>query len=88
VDLKLVYRTSHRGGRPCAQNPVRARVAGVGLDGVVSTDFYLDGKAIGSDGTPPFARTMPDLHGDASVGIRVSMLDGRRMTITHPVRAC
>jgi N-acetylglucosamine-6-sulfatase len=88
VELKLANRTSQRSGRPCALNPIRARVAGVGLGGVVTTDFYLDGQSLGSDGSPPFERTLPDVHGHASVGIRVSMLDGRRMTITRQVRAC
>jgi N-acetylglucosamine-6-sulfatase len=88
VDLKLAYRKTHRGGRPCADNPVRARVEGLGVGGVVTTDFYLDGRGLGSDGSPPFERTLPDIHGDASIGIRVSMLDGRRMTITRKVRAC
>jgi hypothetical protein len=60
----------------------------LGVGGVVTTDFYLDGKALGSDGSPPFERTLPDVHGDASIGIRVTMLDGRRMTITRQVRAC
>jgi arylsulfatase A-like enzyme len=88
VDLKLAYRMSHQAGRACALNPIRARVAGVGLGGVVTTDFYLDGKLLASDGSAPFERTVPDVHGNASVGIRVTMIDGRRMTITRQVRAC
>jgi len=88
VNLKLAYRMAHRGGRACALNPIRARAEGVGLGGVVTTDFYLDGQALGSDGSPPFERALPEVHGQASVGIRVSMLDGRRLTITHQVRAC
>ena len=88
VNLKLAYRKAHRGRRSCAHNPIRARVVGAGLGDVVTTDFYLDGKALGSDGSPPFERTLPHVHGNASVGIRVTMLDGRRMTITRHVRAC
>jgi N-acetylglucosamine-6-sulfatase len=87
VGLKLDYRTPHPNDT-CARNPIRARVAGVGLGGVVLADFYLDGRAVGTDGTAPFERSMDDVHGRASVGIRVSMLDGRRITITRQVRVC
>jgi hypothetical protein len=58
------------------------------VGGVVSTDFYLDGHALGTDGAAPFERRLDDVHGRASVGIRVSMLDGRRLTVTREVRAC
>jgi N-acetylglucosamine-6-sulfatase len=88
VGLRLSYLTPRPSSRPCARNPIRARVVGVGLGGVVTTDFYLDGRLLGTDGSPPFEWVMPEIHGHASVGIRVSMLDGRRMTITRQVRAC
>ena len=87
VGLKLDYRAPHPNDT-CARNPIRARVAGMGLGGVTLADFYLDGRALGTDGTAPFERTMDDIHGRASVGIRVSMLDGRRITITRQVRVC
>ena len=51
------------------------------------TSIWMAGR-LGTDGTAPFERTMDDVHGRASVGIRVSMLDGRRITITRQVRVC
>jgi hypothetical protein len=88
VDLRLGYQLAHANGATCARNPIRARVVGPGVGGVVSTDFYLDGHALGTDGAAPFERRLDDVHGRASVGIRVSMLDGRRLTVTREVRAC
>ena len=88
VKLQLGYQARHQGGRPCAGNPIRVRLGGAGADGVVRAEYFLAGQLLGGDATPPFVRVMPPSHGPTTVGIRVSMLDGQRMTINRTIRAC
>ncbi len=88
VTLQLGHRSARRSGRRCASNPIRASVTGAGVGGVVKTEYFLAGRLLGDDSRPPFVRVMPPSHGPTAVGIRVSMLDGRRMTINRTIRAC
>ncbi len=88
VKLQLGYRSRRQGGRECAANPIRARVGGDGAANVVRTEYFLAGKRLGGDAEPPFLRVMPVSHGPTAVGIRISMVDGRRMTINRTIRAC
>jgi arylsulfatase A-like enzyme len=88
VKLQLGYRIRHREGRRCAANPIVARVTGSGAGGVDATEYYLGHHLLGQDPNPPFVRVMPRSHGPTTIGIRIAMLDGRRMTINRTVRAC
>jgi arylsulfatase A-like enzyme len=88
VKLQLAYRQRHQGGRPCAANPIRARVVGAGANSVVEAEYFLGGHLLGEDSKAPFVRVMPRSHGPTTFGIRVSMLDGRQMTDNRTVRAC
>ncbi len=88
VKLQLGYRSRRRGGRKCAANPIRARVGGGGAGNVVSAEYFLEGRRLGGDAEPPFLQVMPPSHGPTAIGIRISMLDGRRMTLTRTIRAC
>jgi hypothetical protein len=88
VKLQLGYDSRRQGGSECAANPIRARVGGGGAGSVVKTEYYLDGKRLAEDDEPPFLHVMPPSHGPTTIGIRITMLDGRRMTLTRTIRAC
>jgi arylsulfatase A-like enzyme len=88
VKLRLGYEPRRKGGRECAANPIRARVEGRAAGNVVKTEYYLGGKRLGEDDEPPFLHVMPPSHGPTTIGIRVTMLDGRRMSLTRTIRAC
>jgi arylsulfatase A-like enzyme len=88
VKLDLGYEARRKGGRECAANPIRVRVGGDAAGNAVKTEYYLEGKRLGEDNQPPFLRVIPPSHGPTTIGIRITMLDGRRMALTRTIRAC
>ncbi len=88
VRLRLDYRLRHHDGLRCARNPIRARIDGAGAGAAVEAEFGVDGPPVADDAEPPFRQAMPALHGPTKVRARVSMLDGRRVTLGRRVRAC
>ncbi len=88
VSLQLDYRTRRQNGRRCAANPIRARIGGAQAGDVIETEFRLGGVPVADDTEAPFEQAMPPVHGPTGVGVRVSLLDGRQLTIARRVRAC
>ncbi len=88
VTLRLRHRTKRQNGRRCARNPIRARIAGAQADDVVEAEFRIGGLPVTDDAEPPFRQAMPPVHGPTRVQARVSMIDGRRVTLDRRLRAC
>jgi N-acetylglucosamine-6-sulfatase len=88
LNLDLQHRIGHQGGELCARNPIRAEVAGRDADRVVKAIFYVRGQRVGVDHLRPFRLLLPNLHGTGKVRSRASLVDGRRVSLAHPVNAC
>jgi len=92
LTLDLEYREGRRDGRRCALDPIHAEVMGRDADAAVEAEFIVDGELVDVDRHPPFRRALPesslDRDGLTAVRVRVTMLDGRRMTLDRHVRAC
>jgi N-acetylglucosamine-6-sulfatase len=88
VSLELRKRPQGRPGRRCAAAPIRAEVSGAQAGSVVEAEFELDGRPVASDTTPPFRRVIAADPGPTTLEVRVSMLDGRRMTIERRLQVC
>ena len=72
----------------CARPPLEAEVGGAQSGDVVEARFYLGGRPIGDDSTAPFGALVPADPGPNRVAARVSMLDGRQMTVERRVVVC
>jgi arylsulfatase A-like enzyme len=88
VGLRLDYAIGHHQERVCALNPIRARLVGAEAAGVVEAEFGIGALPYVADDRPPFERTLPAVHGPATVRLRATMLDGRRATIARALRVC
>jgi arylsulfatase A-like enzyme len=88
VTLTLRHRSEHEDGRRCAGNPIRALITGEGVADVVEVWFGVGGLNVAVDAEVPFRKAMPAVNGWTRVRARVSMIDGRRMTLARRVRAC
>jgi N-acetylglucosamine-6-sulfatase len=90
LKLGLHYPTGKRGGRRCAQKPIRADVHGADAGKIVRVRFYVAGQHVADKSAPPFTRTLPYglFRGKTKVRARASLQDGRRMTIDRRVRSC
>jgi N-acetylglucosamine-6-sulfatase len=88
LNLDLQHRTGHQGGELCARNPIRAEVAGRDADDLVKAIFYVRGQRVGVDHVKPFLHVLPNVHGTGKVRSRASLIDGRRVSLSHPVNAC
>jgi N-acetylglucosamine-6-sulfatase len=88
VGLRLGYRSGRARGQPCARNPIRARVVGAGARNVLEAAFGVGGRPVAADSEAPFAQLLSPARGRIRVRARVSMLDGRRLTLARAVRAC
>ncbi len=88
VELRLHYRTRREDGRRCATNRIRARLEGTQKGDAVKTEFYVGHELVGEDSGKPFKLVMPAVHGRTRLGARVTMLDGRRLTLGRHLRAC
>jgi N-acetylglucosamine-6-sulfatase len=86
VSLSLNYSLVR--GRACAQNPIRARIAGAQAGEVVESEFKLNGEVVADDTTRPFTHTMPAAHGPSRFGARIEMIDGRRLTTARGLQVC
>jgi hypothetical protein len=88
VSLALDYRLGQENGRRCARNLIRARVEGADAGAAVEVEFDAGGVPVAVDSEPPFRQAMPPLHGLTRVRARVTMIDGREVTLGRRVRAC
>jgi N-acetylglucosamine-6-sulfatase len=88
VSLELSHRSRRVGAGWCALNPIEARIVGAQATDVVEARFHLGQRLIADDTSPPFQERLPKAHGRVRVWVGVTMLDGRRLTIARPLRAC
>jgi N-acetylglucosamine-6-sulfatase len=88
VSLALSHRSRREAGHWCALNPIRARIVGPQEDDVVEAKFHLGSRLVADDRKPPFRQVLSGAHGRVRVRAEVTMLDGRRLTIARPLRAC
>jgi N-acetylglucosamine-6-sulfatase len=89
VWIKLV---SRKGRHRCLRRPARARIRNADTNNTVLTQFFLNGKPVGSDRKRPFQRKLPwhrlKSRRVSRARVVVTLLDGRRVTIYKNVRAC
>jgi arylsulfatase A-like enzyme len=85
--IRLAVSTAEERKR-CARPPLQVKVGGVQRGDVVEARFYLGGRPIGDDSTAPFGARVHTDPGTNRVAARVSMLDGRRMTVERRVVTC
>jgi N-acetylglucosamine-6-sulfatase len=88
VKPKLRYRIGELHGRRCARNPIQAGIQGADAGDVLETEFYADGQRLASDTSAPFSQAITLMRGPATIGIRSTMVDGRRITSDRRLRAC
>jgi N-acetylglucosamine-6-sulfatase len=88
VSLQLRHRSRREGGHWCALEPIRARIVGVQADDAVEAKFHLGSRLVADDRRPPLMQVLTGAHGRVRARAEVTMLDGRRLTIARPLRAC
>jgi len=88
VSLELSHRSRRDGAHWCARDPIRARIVGAQAADAVEARFHLGPRLVADDRSSPFSQVLTGAHGPVRVRAEVTMLDGRRLTITRPLRAC
>jgi N-acetylglucosamine-6-sulfatase len=90
LNLRLV--ASRRKGRGCLIAPVKVAPRGPDVGQVRKTELFVNGDGAGADVVRPFLRKVPfgrlRERRRSNVRMRVTLLDGRRLTRDLVVRAC
>ncbi|MGH2981599.1 MAG: hypothetical protein ACRDKV_06115, partial [Solirubrobacterales bacterium] len=87
--VKLLGRS---GPGRCLRRPLRARLKGADLRKAVLAEFFVNGRRVARDRRRPFLRKLPYKRVKrkkvSRARLRVTLLDGRRMTIDRNLRTC
>jgi N-acetylglucosamine-6-sulfatase len=92
MTLSLQRSATYKGADRCAGDPIRAKVEGRDVGGVVRAEFYVGSQRVAVDNHAPFTHKLAYRHfdrpGRTRVRVRATTLEGRRMTVDRRVRAC
>ena len=90
--LSLQLYADNPPGRRCKAAPVKVGPKGADLGQVREAELYVNGDRVGTDRKAPFRRRVPfgrlQERARSMVKMRLTLLDGRRLTRELSVRAC
>jgi hypothetical protein len=87
---RLALRVRYGRSRTCSRRDARLTVYGPDSARIKSVDFLLGRRLVTSDKSAPFSRRFRVGSGRLAktLSVRVTLVDGRRLTLTRPVQPC